>query len=64
MEIQQCKVSPRFPLESRLSQSLNRFHSLDKIGEKTEKEKRGARVKTPKSIFVERSGVVPRVVVI
>ena len=23
MEIQQCKVSPRFPLESRLSQSLN-----------------------------------------
>ena len=27
MEIQQCKVSPRFPLESRLSQSLNRFHS-------------------------------------
>ena len=29
MEIQQCKVSPRFPLESRLSQSLNRFHSPD-----------------------------------
>ena len=27
MEIQECKVSPRFPLESRLSQSLNRFHS-------------------------------------
>ena len=27
MEIQQCKVSPRFPLESRLSQSLNRFYS-------------------------------------